>query len=60
MLQWLKHTLQNIITIHHKNMRDLYPQNYMKLIEAAKAWLVGRMPRSMIHFLVLGNDRVVS
>ena len=31
--QWLKHTLQNIMSINHKNLKDLYPQNYKKQIE---------------------------
>lgn len=31
--QWLKYALQNIMTINHKNIRDLYPQNFKKLIE---------------------------
>lgn len=26
--QWLKHTLENIMTINHKNIKDLYPQNF--------------------------------
>lgn len=26
--QWLKHTLQNIMTINHREIRNLYPQNY--------------------------------
>ena len=26
--QWLKHTLENIMSINHKNIRDLYPQNF--------------------------------
>lgn len=26
--EWLKYTLGNIMTINHKNIRDLYPQNY--------------------------------
>jgi transposase len=26
--QWLKHTLQNIMSINHKNIRELYPQNF--------------------------------
>ena len=26
--EWLKHTLENIMTINHINIRDLYPQNY--------------------------------
>lgn len=26
--QWLKHTLENIISINHKNITDLYPQNF--------------------------------
>ncbi|QCR24511.1 IS66 family transposase [Pontibacter sp. SGAir0037] len=25
--QWLKHTLQNIMSINHKNIKDLFPQN---------------------------------
>jgi transposase len=28
--QWLKHTLENIMSINHKNIRDLYPQNYLR------------------------------
>lgn len=31
--QWLKYTLQNIMSINHKNIKDLYPQNYKKNIE---------------------------
>ncbi len=34
--QWLKHALQNVMTINHKNIRDLYPQNYKKLLEKEK------------------------
>ena len=30
---WLKHTLQNIMSINHKNLKDLYPQNYKQIIE---------------------------
>jgi transposase len=26
--QWLKYTLENIMTINHKNIADLYPQNF--------------------------------
>lgn len=26
--EWLKYTLENILTINHKNLRDLYPQNF--------------------------------
>src|SRR5690606_26044788 len=26
--EWLKYTLQNIMAINHKNIRDLYPQNF--------------------------------
>ncbi|PRY48114.1 hypothetical protein B0I27_101590, partial [Arcticibacter pallidicorallinus] len=26
----------NLMSINHKNIRDLYPQNYKKLIEAGK------------------------
>jgi transposase len=33
--QWLKHTLQNIMTINHKNIRQLYPQNYKGSIQKA-------------------------
>lgn len=32
---WLKHTLQSISTINHKNIRDLYPQNFNKMPEFA-------------------------
>ena len=32
--QWLKYALENIMTINHKNIRDLYPQNFKKLAEA--------------------------
>lgn len=28
--EWLSYTLQNIMTISHKNIRDLYPQNFRK------------------------------
>src|SRR5699024_9011867 len=31
--QWLKHTLENISSINHKDIKDLYPQNYKKIIE---------------------------
>ena len=31
--QWLKHTLENIMSINHKNIKDLYPQNYKRIIE---------------------------
>jgi transposase len=33
---WLKYTLQNIMAINHKNIRDLYPQNFKKLVELQK------------------------
>ena len=26
--QWLKYTMENIMSINHKNLRDLYPQNF--------------------------------
>jgi transposase len=26
--QWLKYTLENIMSINHKNIKDLYPQNF--------------------------------
>ena len=35
-MQWLKYTLENIMSINHKNIRDLYPQNFRKLVETAK------------------------
>jgi len=31
--QWLKHTLENIMTINHKNLKDLYPQNYKNMVQ---------------------------
>ena len=31
--QLLKFTLQNIMSINHKNIKNLYPQNYKKNIE---------------------------
>lgn len=31
--QWLKHTLLNIASIKHKNIKDLYPQNYKQIID---------------------------
>ncbi len=31
--QWLKYTLENIMAINHKNLADLYPQNYKKIIQ---------------------------
>lgn len=31
--QWLKYTLQNIMTINHKNIKELYPQNYKNIIQ---------------------------
>ena len=31
--QWLKHTLLNIAPINHKNLKDLYPQNYKKIVQ---------------------------
>lgn len=35
--QWLKHTLQNITSINHKNITDLYPQNFKKIVEKQSA-----------------------
>ena len=35
--QWLKYTLENIMTINHKKLRDLFPQNYKKLIQSSNA-----------------------
>ena len=29
--EWLQYTLQNIMSINHKNIKDLYPQNYKKI-----------------------------
>lgn len=34
--QWLKYALQNIMSINHKNIKELYPQNYKKLVETQK------------------------
>lgn len=31
--QWLKHTLGNIMSINHKNLKELYPQNFKKLAD---------------------------
>ncbi len=31
--QWLKHTLENIMSINHKNLKELYPQNYKNIVE---------------------------
>ena len=31
--QWLKYTLENIMAINHKNLKDLYPQNYKKMVQ---------------------------
>src|SRR5690606_5195399 len=31
--QWLKHTLLNIASINHKNIKDLYPQDIKKIVE---------------------------
>lgn len=31
--QWLKHTLVNIMSINHKNLKELYPQNIKKLAD---------------------------
>ena len=31
--QWLKHTLENIMISNHKNIRDLYPQNFKLKLE---------------------------
>ena len=31
--QWLKYTLENIMSINHKNLKNLYPQNFKKLID---------------------------
>lgn len=31
--QWLKFTLENIMSINHKNIEDLLPQNYKKILE---------------------------
>ncbi|QNL49815.1 IS66 family transposase [Olivibacter sp. SDN3] len=30
---WLKYTLENIMSINHKKLKDLYPQNYKQIIE---------------------------
>jgi hypothetical protein len=33
---WLKNTLQNISTINHKNIAELYPQNFKETQELIK------------------------
>jgi transposase len=33
--EWLKHALMNTMTINHKDIKDLYPQNFKKLSETA-------------------------
>jgi transposase len=33
--QWLKYALMNIMTVNHKNIRDLFPQNFKKIAELA-------------------------
>ena len=30
--RWLQYTLENIMTINHKKLKELYPQNYKKII----------------------------
>ena len=30
---WLKYTLENIMAINHKNLKDLYPQNYKNMVQ---------------------------
>src|SRR5690554_1948433 len=34
---WLKYTLENIQSINHKNIADLYPHNYKKMLESTKS-----------------------
>jgi len=34
--QWLKYTLENIMTINHKQLKDLYPQNYKIMVQKSK------------------------
>jgi hypothetical protein len=29
--KWLKYTLENIMSINHKRLKDLYPQNFAKI-----------------------------
>ena len=31
--QWLKYALENIMSINHKNLKDLYPQNFKNNIQ---------------------------
>ena len=31
--QWIKYTLENIMSINHKNLKDLYPQNFKNNIQ---------------------------
>lgn len=40
---WLKYTLQNIMTINHKNLADLFPQNYSNILQINNMLLDGRI-----------------
>src|SRR5690606_22589943 len=40
---WLKYTLENIMTINHKSLKDLYPQNYQNNLQESHLQLVGRI-----------------
>ena len=31
--QWLKYILENIMSINHKNLKDMYLQNYKRIID---------------------------
>lgn len=31
--RWLKYTLENIMSINHKNLKELYPQNYKNITQ---------------------------
>src|SRR5690606_38131910 len=33
--QWLKYTLENIMAINHKNLKNLYPQNFKNNLQAS-------------------------
>lgn len=33
LFNWLKYTLGNIMSINHKNLKDLFPQNYKQSIQ---------------------------
>ncbi|MET3115476.1 hypothetical protein AAKU52_003225 [Pedobacter sp. CG_S7] len=41
--QWLKYTLENIMSINHKKIKELYPQNYKQNLLLNNMLFVGRI-----------------